>query len=166
MWIDEEKISGERDDAMSDISSGSSAPKSQGDVSSNLRFVALCLWHPDLIEKQQLLAYRCKEGHRNPNIGVKKGTLADVKKELAARSSARKELQLQLRHEPSTVEIASRVRSKKKRGNIPAVEAPPIELKRSARLQDKYKATGTSTSKAISSRKAMKRAWTGTLVSI
>lgn len=78
------------------------------------RFVAPCLWHPDMTQKEQDLAFQSREAHRNPNRGMRKGTKAQISAEKNRRSNARKTLQKELAYEPTEREVLVRVHQQKK----------------------------------------------------
>ncbi|KAJ7148723.1 hypothetical protein C8R43DRAFT_952411 [Mycena crocata] len=71
-------------------------------------FVAPCLWHPDLTEKRQQLVFSEKEAHRNPHLGIRKGTRKQVEAEKSARTAGRKELLEELGRPPTEDEVVKR----------------------------------------------------------
>ncbi|KAJ7137645.1 hypothetical protein C8R46DRAFT_1047515 [Mycena filopes] len=82
-------------------------------VNHNSSFVAPCLWHPDLSEAHQKLLSRARDAHRNPNVGMRKGTAAELKAQQTRRTTARKELRRELEREPTEAEIVVRARTNK-----------------------------------------------------
>ncbi|KAJ7136216.1 hypothetical protein C8R46DRAFT_1322379 [Mycena filopes] len=82
-------------------------------VNHNSSFVAPCLWHPDLSEAHQKLLSRARDAHRNPNVGMRKGTAAELKAQQTRRTTARKELRRELEREPMEAEIVVRARTNK-----------------------------------------------------
>ncbi|KAJ7026897.1 hypothetical protein C8F04DRAFT_1190146 [Mycena alexandri] len=91
-------------------------------------FVAPCLYHPDLTERQQELVLRARDAHRNPNVGMRK---------------VRKDLREELGREPTRSEISIRTREKKKASKAKgkkralAIEPPSFKIQ-SKRLQERY----------------------------
>ncbi|KAJ7022413.1 hypothetical protein C8F04DRAFT_1272653 [Mycena alexandri] len=106
-------------------------------------FVAPCLYHPDLTERQQELVLRARDAHRNPNVGMRKGTSSQVKAEQKFRLRVRKDLREELGREPTRSEISIRTREKKKASKAKgkeralAIEPPSFKIQ-SKRLKERY----------------------------
>ncbi|KAJ7094470.1 hypothetical protein B0H15DRAFT_969065 [Mycena belliarum] len=107
-----------------------------------LWFVAPCLWHPDLTPQQQELAFRAKEAHRNPNIGMQKGTQREMVKEQSRCLKACKDLVNELGDEPTSQQMRERMKttaskkiSKKKKAEPSGSEQPALKRDRSAEIK-------------------------------
>ncbi|KAJ7724190.1 hypothetical protein DFH07DRAFT_783354 [Mycena maculata] len=78
------------------------------------KVVSIAQKFDNLTEEQQQLAIRAKNTHRNPHIGIRKGTQTRIKKEMDLRSEATKELRGSLEREPTNEEVLKKKEKRKK----------------------------------------------------
>ncbi|KAJ7770248.1 hypothetical protein DFH07DRAFT_768763 [Mycena maculata] len=78
------------------------------------KVVSLAQKFDNLREEQQQSAIRAKNPHRNPHIGIRKGTQTQIKKEMDLHSEATKELRGSLGWEPTNEEVLRKKEKRKK----------------------------------------------------